>query len=200
MAFSLRTGIPFCILSGAGYTVIPGATFRFKACLYAVLEFFCEFVVSHMAACASASSESSFRAASGSGFLNFAMLSVVCCCLFIFLFSPFCLSSASCDYIAYHFSTVLPPVFCRLTLTGISADNTVTAKTAVPLSVIRTADRIDVIVIPRTCAYLRSASPRPMSDTEPCFMTKRSGSNTRRRAISRPVRLTAEDQKSEKGC
>ncbi|EBB1382502.1 plasmid mobilization, partial [Salmonella enterica] len=32
-----------------------------------------------------------------------------------------------------------------------------------------------------------------MSDTEPCFMTKRSGSNTRRRAISRPVRLTAEE-------
>ncbi len=31
-------------------------------------------------------------------------------------------------------------------------------------------------------------------------MTKRSGSNTRRRAISRPVRLTAEeDRKSEKG-
>ncbi len=55
-------------------------------------------------------------------------------------------------------------------------------------------------------AYMRlittvETSPRhPMSDTEPCFMTKRSGSNTRRRAISRPVRLTAEeDRKSEKG-
>ena len=33
--------MPFCILSGALY---PGKIFRFKACLYAVLEFFCEFV------------------------------------------------------------------------------------------------------------------------------------------------------------
>ncbi|MDN0875585.1 plasmid mobilization, partial [Escherichia coli] len=41
--------------------------------------------------------------------MNPAMLSTVCCCLFIFLFSPFCLSSASCDYIAHHFWTVLPP-------------------------------------------------------------------------------------------
>ncbi|ESD39494.1 hypothetical protein HMPREF1602_03449 [Escherichia coli 907889] len=48
--------------------------------------------------------------------MNPAMLSTACCCLFIFSFSPFCLSSALCDYIAYHFSTVLPPVFCRLTL------------------------------------------------------------------------------------
>ncbi len=32
-----------------------------------------------------------------------------------------------------------------------------------------------------------------MSDTEPCLMTKRSGSNTRRRAISRPVLPTAEE-------
>ncbi|TGF28045.1 plasmid mobilization, partial [Escherichia coli] len=57
--------------------------------------------------------------------MNPAMLSAVCCCLFIFLFSPFCLSSASCDYIAHHFSTVLPPVFCRRTF---QSDNTVTAK------------------------------------------------------------------------
>ncbi|TWQ24374.1 plasmid mobilization, partial [Escherichia coli] len=42
--------------------------------------------------------------------MNPAMLSTVCCCLFIFLFSPFFLSSALCDYIEYHFSTVLPPV------------------------------------------------------------------------------------------
>ncbi|EAO0310723.1 plasmid mobilization, partial [Salmonella enterica] len=56
--------------------------------------------------------------------MNFAMLSAVCCCLFIFLLSPFCLSSASCDYIAHHFSTVLPPVFCRRTF---QSDNTVTA-------------------------------------------------------------------------
>ncbi|EBD2797675.1 plasmid mobilization, partial [Salmonella enterica] len=31
--------------------------------------------------------------------MNPAMLSTVCCCLFIFLFSPFFLSSALCDYI-----------------------------------------------------------------------------------------------------
>nr|pir hypothetical 6.2K protein - Salmonella typhimurium plasmid NTP16 [Salmonella enterica subsp. enterica serovar Typhimurium] len=49
-------------------------------------------------------------------FYESAMLSTACCCLFIFSFSPFCLSSALCDYIAYHFSTVLPPVFSRLTL------------------------------------------------------------------------------------
>ena len=81
---------------------------------------------SHMAACSSASSASSFSSSVRLWlFMNPAMLSTVCCCLFIFLFSPFCLSSASCDYIAYHFSTVLPPVFCRRTF---QSDNTVTAK------------------------------------------------------------------------
>nr|BAU62309.1 plasmid mobilization protein, N-terminal part [Escherichia coli O119:H6] len=50
---------------------------------------------SHMAACASASSESSFSSSVRLWlFMNFAMLSAVCCCLFIFLLSPFCLSSA----------------------------------------------------------------------------------------------------------
>ncbi|PUB66703.1 plasmid mobilization, partial [Escherichia coli] len=38
------------------------------------------------------------------------MLSTVCCCLFIILFSPFFLSSPLCDYIEYLFSTVLQPV------------------------------------------------------------------------------------------
>ncbi|PAP28411.1 plasmid mobilization, partial [Salmonella enterica subsp. enterica serovar Hadar] len=56
--------------------------------------------------------------------MNFAMLSAVCCCLFFFLLSPFCLSSASCDFIAHLFSTVLPPVFCRRTF---QSDITVTA-------------------------------------------------------------------------
>lgn len=70
---------------------------------------------SHMAACSSASSASSFSSSVRLWlFMNPAMLSTVCCCLFIFSFSPFCLSSALCDYIAYHFSTVLLPLFCRL--------------------------------------------------------------------------------------
>ncbi|MFA1515259.1 plasmid mobilization protein MobA, partial [Corynebacterium diphtheriae] len=61
------------------------------------------------------------------------------------------------------------------------------------------ADRTGcAIVIPRIHARYYNCpgqgfAPTPMSDTEPCFMTKRSGSNTRRRAISRPVRLTAEE-------
>ncbi len=81
---------------------------------------------SHMVACSSASSASSFSSSVRLWlFMNPAMLSTVCCCLFIFLFSPFCLSSASCDYIAHHFWTVLPPVFCRRTF---QSDNTVTAK------------------------------------------------------------------------
>ncbi len=70
---------------------------------------------SHMAACASASSESVFRAASGSGY-EFCHVKCGLLLLVHLSVSPFCLSSASCDYIAYHFSTVLPPVFCRLTL------------------------------------------------------------------------------------
>jgi hypothetical protein len=57
----------------------------------------------------------------------------------------------------------------------------------------------DVQLLYRACMHaititLVRALPRhPISDTEPCFMTKRSGSNTRRRAISLPVRLTAEE-------
>lgn len=91
---------------------------------------------SHMVACSSASSASSFSSSVRLWlFMNPAMLSTVCCCLFIFSFSPFCLSSALCDYIAYHFSTVLlPPGF----LTGISVrQHCHCQKTAVPLSVIR---------------------------------------------------------------
>lgn len=48
-----------------------------------------------------------------------------------------------------------------------------------------------------TCTLLQLPWSGLCPDTHvrygPCFMTKRSGSNTRRRAISRPVRLTAEE-------
>ncbi len=111
---------------------------------------------SHMAACSSASSASSFSSSVRLWlFMNPAMLSTVCCCLFIFLFSPFCLSFASCDYIAHHFSTVLPPAFC---LRIFQSDNTVTAKkTAVPLSVIRTCrqDRMCNCYTAHTCTLLQ---------------------------------------------
>ncbi|KDY40674.1 hypothetical protein AC73_3838 [Escherichia coli 2-427-07_S4_C1] len=42
--------------------------------------------------------------------------------MFIFSFSPFCLSSALCDYIAYHFSTSFTAgILPSDALTGISA-------------------------------------------------------------------------------
>ena len=96
---------------------------------------------SHMVACSSASSASSFSSSVRLWlFMNPAMLSTVCCCLFIFLFSPFCLSSASCDYIAYHFSySFAAGILPSDSLTGISIrQHCHCQKTAVPLSVIRT--------------------------------------------------------------
>ncbi len=76
------------------FMVVPlNAVLRFKMRLYAVLRSSASSCSrSHMVACSSASRASSFSSSVRLWLLmNRAMLSAVCCCLFTFCRSPFCL-------------------------------------------------------------------------------------------------------------